>query len=52
MLKNVLRSLLRSVDAELLRYYPAEKELIDGNPCMTLRDALRVQALATEGQIN
>ena len=47
-----MRTPLRSAGAELLRYYPEERKLIETTADMTLRDALRVQALAPDGQIS
>jgi len=52
MLKRILKTALRNADAELLRYYPLEKELIEAHPDMSLRDVLRVQALSTGSQIS
>jgi len=51
-LKPLVRKLLRSFDGELLRFYREEQELVRAHPGMSLRDAIRVQAVATEGQLS
>lgn len=51
-MKRLIKDLLRSVNAELVRYHPHELEMLASHRGFGIRDIRCVQAIGTSGQIS